>query len=380
MKVGIDGMLLSGTFSGVEQYIYNLCRVFSKDPQQLDVTVFVPRGFASEYVKNSDRFKLKKALISGRIRSLRIFWEQIWFPFKVFSYGFDLFHFPGYIHPYIKGMPTVLTVHDIISILAPELCKKTNKYYYGQFLRKSLTRAVRIIVPTERVKYDLWKNMHTPKVKIDVIPMGTDIASFEDAPASPVRELYGIGEEPYILFVGNIEPKKGISLLIRAVFAAIMHRKYPHKLVIAGKKGWKYKHVFRLVNELGEEFCKKRVIFTGYVPRKDLYSLYKEAQLFVFPSLIEGFGIPPLEAMACETPVLLSKEPALKETYDRCAHFFKNGDLKDLREHIEALLDNDSLRNTYVQKGKELADTLTWKKCIDRTIQTYKRTYEEFNR
>jgi len=372
-------MLLSGTFTGVEQYIYNLCRMFSQRSYGLETTAFVPRGFSPRTFKGtSPHFVLKKGLVSGRVRSARILWEQIWFPFKVFSCGFDLMHFPGYIHPYIRGIPTVLTVHDIIAVLAPELCKRTNKYYYSRFLKKSTTRATRIIVPTERVKNDMWKYLHTPKAKIDVIPMGTDITSFKDAAEQPVREKYNIGSEPYILFVGNIEPKKGIPLLIQAVFASIMHKKVPHKLVIVGKKGWKSKGIFTLVRELGEGFSSKRVIFTGYVPRGDLYGLYREADMFVFPSLIEGFGIPPLEAMACRVPVLLSEEPALLEVYRGCAHFFQNGNLVDLREKIEFLTEHESERNKYVTEAQKLADTLTWETCTERTVAVYRKTLQEY--
>lgn len=372
-------MLLSGAFTGVEQYIYNLCRMLSSKPYGLETTAFVPRGFSPDgFETSSGRFILKKALISGKVRSVRILWEQIWFPFKVFSYGFDLMHFPGYIHPYIRGIPTVLTVHDIIAVLAPELCKQTNTYYYSRFFKQSTARATRIIVPTERVKNDMWKYLHTPKAKIDVIPMGTDIALFRDSAETPVREKYNMGSEPYILFVGNIEPKKGLSLLIKAVFAAFMHKKIPHKLVIAGSRGWKSRGIFTLVKELGEGFSSERVVFTGYVPRNDLYGLYNEADLFIFPSLIEGFGIPPLEAMACEVPVLLSKEPALLEVYKDCAHFFRNGDLKDLREKIEFLLENDTERNRYIQKGRSLAELLTWEKCARQTVSVYKRAREEY--
>jgi len=375
VKVGIDAMLLSGAFSGVEQYIFNLCAELAAGGYDLDLTAFVPLDFPGP--RPAEGLRLKRAVVPGRIRTLRIAWEQFWFPFKVFSYGFELFHFPGYIHPYVKGIPTVLTVHDIIAFLAPELCKRTNRYYYHGFLKKSVERATRIIVPSERVKRDLWKHMRTPLGKIDVVPMGTDMGRYRGMDPPPVREKFGIGEEPYLLFVGNIEPKKGLPLLVQAVFAAVMHRKLPHRLVIAGRKGWKTGKLFRLLRELGEEF-NRRVVFTGYVSREELYGLYREAELFVFPSLVEGFGIPPLEAMACGTPVLLSREPALVETYRGCAHFFKNGDLKDLREKIEFLVEDGKERRAYVEKGKRLAEKLTWKSCAARTVEVYRKAREEY--
>jgi glycosyltransferase involved in cell wall biosynthesis len=377
MKIGIDAMLLSGTFSGVEQYILNVCRAFPQSESDLSVTVFAPRGFKDEKVTSNNSVKIENALISGKSRTVRIFWEQFWLPFKVFSYKFDLMHFPGYIHPYVKGIPTVLTVHDIIAITAPELCKKTNKYYYQKFLKRSVNRATRIITPTDRVKEELWRFFKKPKAQIDVIPMGTDMVELCPIVNVPVREKYGIGKEPYVLFVGNIEPKKGVWLLIKGVFAALMHKNLPHKLVIAGQRAWKSKHVFKLINELGESF-KERVIFTGYIEREDICALYKEAELFVFPSLLEGFGIPPLEAMSCGTPVLVSSEPSLSETYTGSAHFFKIGDLKELREKIEFLLENDSERNKYTDKGLQLAHSLTWKKCMERTLETYRKAEEDF--
>lgn len=377
MKVGIDGMLLSGTFSGVEKYIFQLFTSLGHTCKELDLHVFVPFGFKREGIKRDANICIERAFCSGRIRTLRIFWEHFWLPFKIVSYGFDLIHFPAYIHPYVKGIPTVLTVHDIIAIQAPELCKRSNVHYYRRFLKRSIERATRIVTPSERVKKDIWSVFKKPKTAIDVIPMGTDIMTYP-CDVESVRKKYNINR-PYILYVGNIEPKKGVSLLIKAFFAASMYKKFEHVLVITGKREWKSRPIIRLARELGSSF-KEKVIFTGYVPEKDLSSLYSGADLFVFPSLIEGFGIPPLEAMSCGTPVLLSNEPSLRETYKECAHFFKNGNVMDLREKYESLIENKKERIQFVQKGKKLAEKLSWEQCARNTSLTYKKAIEDFHK
>ncbi len=376
MKIGFDAMLLSGPFSGVHTYIHNLSRALAGLAPEHDYTMFIPRGFPSKEYRDFSNVRTSKAVISGKTRSLRIFWEHFWFPFKVFKYGFDLIHFPGYIHPYIRGVPTVVTVHDLNAIIAPELCKRANVQYYNRFLKRSVEFATRVIVPTERVMNDIYTLLKKPKTCIDVIPMGSDMGNLPE-PGNDIREKYGIGGKPFVLFLGNIDPKKGITYLIKAFFAAYMYKRLDYNLVIAGNRTWQFRKMRKLVSEFGEEFA-DRVIFTGYIERNDLPGLYTEADLLVAPSILEGFGIPPLEAMSCRTPVLCSTEPALKENYSGYAHFFNIADLKDLRSKLENLLTDRGELGKYTQKAGEFADKLTWKACAEKTLQTYLRAAEEF--
>jgi len=134
-----------------------------------------------------------------------------------------------------------------------------------------------------------------------------------------------------------------------------------------------------LIRELGPQFA-ERIILTGYVPEPHLAGLYRGAELFVFPSLLEGFGIPPLEAMACGTPVLLSDTPALREVYRDHAHFFRNGDIRDLREQMETLLTVPAKRMEHVTAAREWAASMTWAQCAQKTMATYRRAIEDFNR
>ncbi|MFH1708118.1 MAG: glycosyltransferase family 1 protein [Planctomycetota bacterium] len=373
MRIGLDAMLLSGRYSGVENYILNLTRHLGGAPGA-EVTAFVPRGFRRAALRTHGPVCIRRALVGGGIRSLRIAWEQLWLPFKLVGSGVDLVHFPGSIHPITKGIATVLTVHDAIAVTTPDLCDPGNTRYYARFMPRSVARATRIITPTAAVKDDICRLFKADPGRVDVIPMGTDIAG---APAAaPVRRIYGLGDAPYILFVGNREPKKGLVLLVKALFAAVMHRELDCWLVIAGHKGWRQGGFERLLRELGPRFG-ERVIMPGYVPEAHLAGLYREATLFVFPSLLEGFGIPPLEAMACGTPVLLSDTSALREVYQGHAHFFRNGDLPDLRTKLETLMTDPAQRLEHAAGAREWAAGMTWAQCAQKTLATYRQAIRD---
>ncbi len=181
----------------------------------------------------------------------------------------------------------------------------------------------------------------------------------------------------YVLFVGNLEPKKNLPLLIQAFYAAKMNRKLPHKLVLAGQRGWSMGPLERLIREhRAADFT----LFTGYVPQAALPALYSLADVFVMPSLVEGFGMPVLEAMACGCPVVVSSDPALQEVGGAAAHvtpYLADKPLQPLREALEEmLLDRSGKRSEMVARGIERARLFTWKRTAELTHATYERALQ----
>jgi len=373
MKVAINGMLLGRSESGVHRCIRGLARGLDALSVPDEFVLFTghpydPMGWQPE------RLTVRRSKVPSQIRSARIIYDQICFPLLARLKGMDLIHGPGYIIPYYGRTPAVVTVYDIIALRYPELCKRSNVKHYELLLPRSIGKARKVIVLSDAVKRDLVSVLRAPEEKIEVVPPGIDECfqpATEDEKAE-VRERYGLPEK-FVLFVGNIEPKKNLEALIKIFFAAKLDKKLPHKLVIAGQRGWKCERVFSLVKSLEFE---EHVLLPGYVPLDDLPALYSLADCFAFPSLVEGFGIPPLEAMACGTPVVTSDDPALLEATGDAALHAPGQDKKGLREALEEVIVNRSTRRQLREAGLKHAQQFAWRRTAEMTLEVYRQALE----
>lgn len=374
MKIAIDGSLLSGLHSGVELSILGLVTGLSTLPTKDTILLYVGKKFDCPNLP-AGCVKLRRTRGAGRWRLRRILWQQLALPMYLKVEKVDVFHGPGYVLPAIGSVPSVVTVHDVIALARPELCTKSNAAHYGRVVPRSIRKAQLVITPTQAVAAQIVETLGTSEDKIRVVPGAID-AHFrpaDEAEKNEARTALGLSG-PYILFVGNIEPKKNLERLVQAFFAAKQSKRLQHKLVLAGAFGWKYAPLLKLINELD---IKEEVIFTGYLRRDLLRGLYSAADMFVFPSLIEGFGIPPLEAMACGTPVIVSKDPALTETTGGAALEAEADDVGAIREAIETLTDDGAMREELVEKGRARAAQFSWIESARRTLDVY---HEALNR
>ncbi len=207
----------------------------------------------------------------------------------------------------------VLTVHDLIGMLFPRNLPPVARFYWSRWLPRSIRWADRIIADSEHTRRDICRLMGIADERIAVIPLGVgaEFHPIDDrAQLESVRSQYGLPDQ-FVLYLGTLEPRKGIDTLIRSYGEIAPH--VAHHLVIAGKRGWYTEPLFELARELGIE---DRVRFTDYIPHDHLPALLNLADLFVFPSRYEGFGLPPLEAMACGTPVITSNASSLPEVVE----------------------------------------------------------------
>ena len=184
-----------------------------------------------------------------------------------------------------------------------------------------------------------------------------------------VKARYKINRD-YILFVGTLEPRKNITNIIRAYNMLPHHLKYNHLLVICGKKGWYYEEIFRTVEELNLE---DNVIFTGYVPDKDVPLLMNGAKVFVYPSFYEGFGLPPLEAMACGTPVISSNVSSIPEVVGNAGILVNPNNVEELSDAIVRVVSNEELRAQLSEKGLRQANKFSWRATVEKTVEVYNR-------
>jgi Glycosyltransferase len=254
-----------------------------------------------------------------------------------FFAGVDLFHATEHLLPRFSSVRTVFTLHDLIFLFYPEAHKPLNRWFLTLMMPRFLRAADAVIAVSECTKRDAMRLYGLDEAKIRVIYEGV---SPRFRPASPeaiaaVRARYNL-PECFILYVGTIEPRKNLTALLEAFHHLLAT--HDLRLVIVGKKGWLYEGFFRRLRELGLE---DRVIFTGYVPDEDLPAIYSAADLFVFPSLYEGFGLPVLEAMACGTPVVCSNTSSLPEVAGDAALLVDPTDVRALAGAIERVLTDE---------------------------------------
>ncbi|HWQ66601.1 MAG TPA: glycosyltransferase family 1 protein, partial [Methanospirillum sp.] len=259
-------------------------------------------------------------------------------------------------------------VHDLIPILYPPYVTPFYAWQTKVFLPNALKKASIIFSVSHSTKNDIIRKYKIDPEKIWVSPNGV---SDHFRPASPT-EIQSFCKKqnlnnPFILFVGAIEPKKNIPTIIKAFY--IVRRDNPGlELVIAGKKSWKYKGVFELVHSLKLD---ESVRFLDFVPYQDLPILYSAASVFVFPSNYEGFGLPPLEAMKCGTPVIVSNRSSLPEIVGPLGHMIEPDDYKDLSIKIKKFLDDDCMRSEHISYNLERASEFTWARCAEETKKGY---------
>jgi glycosyltransferase involved in cell wall biosynthesis len=369
-KLLLNGLLLNDQFTGVQYYCENLLNALrSLDCKGLQFEVILSNAYCGQ-LEESNNLSISKIKIDTRNRYKRILFENFMLRKYYRQNEFQLFHSPGYVLPYSWNAPSVLTVHDIIALEHPEFCQDESVVYFKLFLPRSIKKATKIIAVSNKVKEDILKRFAIPPEKIEVIYHGVADCYSEIVPVEElirIKKQYHLPER-YILFVGNIEPKKNLERLVLGFSWLKKNTGIPHKLVIAGKKGWKYEKLFETINKLQ---LSEELLFTGYVPEKDLPGIYKMASIFVFSSLDEGFGIPPLESMACGTPVLASNQGALPEVTGGNCLQVNPYDIEDIANGIYKLLTNDDLRNKSIEKGKEWVKNFTWERTAKETLKVY---------
>ncbi|NKQ37863.1 MAG: glycosyltransferase family 4 protein [Chloroflexi bacterium] len=284
----------------------------------------------------------------------------------------DLFHSPDFVLPPVSGhIPTLLTVHDISFVHYPEVYPPKLVGYLNRIVPWSIARASHVLADSQATKQDLVDVWQVAPDKVTVLYSGvherfqpvTDVEKL-----TAVRQKYEIGDQPYILSVGTIQPRKNYQMLIRA-FQPVAAQ-YPHNLIISGGKGWLYEEMMAEVERQG---VNGRVHFIGFVDDADLPALYSDADLFVFPSLYEGFGLPLLEAMACGVPVISSDASSLPEVAGDTAVLLSPHDQAAWTNTMLDLLAHPDKRTALVAGGFRQARQFTWQTAAHSLLEIYQK-------
>lgn len=289
---------------------------------------------------------------------LRILLEQIYLPWLILRHKIDIIHSLHYSFPFFSfHAKRVVTIHDMTFFLFPNLHTKIKRFYFQKFIQLSTRFVDQIICVSESTACDL-KTLF-PKIKpkiISVIPLACSLP--KNIQPSPYKN-------PYITFIGTLEPRKNIETLIKA-FALGKFDQY--KLIIVGKKGWFYKDIFRLTHQLGLE---DKIIFTGFVTEDQKFAILRSASLFVYPSLYEGFGLPVLEALSLNVPTITSNISSLPEIAGNAAILVDPHSVKDLNNAMHEILDDEKSRSVLLSRAQTQAAKFNWDKTAAQTIKVY---------
>jgi glycosyltransferase involved in cell wall biosynthesis len=314
--------------------------------------------------------QLRRSHLPTHRPPVRILWEQVLQPRAASRAGVDLLHGPAFVGPLTSDCPFVITVHDLSFLFYPQGFRPLNRIYLQFLTQLSARRARRVIAVSHSTKRDLVQHYGLPPDKVDVIHNGVD-ASFRPLPTDQVAEFRSRSRLPgrFVLFVGTLEPRKNVAGLIEA-YARLPKERPP--LLLVGGKGWLYDDIFARVEALN---LSDEVHFVGYVPAEDLPYWYNAAELFVYPSLYEGFGLPPLEAMACGTAVITSTASSLPEVVGEAGLLVDPAEPAALARAMEQVLSDRELRETVRAAGRVRAQGFSWERTARCTVDSYRRAW-----
>lgn len=360
-KILVNALQFSPDGAGISKYSHKLAEVIMKNNPNVDVLC------RKDMV---DKFENKERLIPIDIKgsSDRIITEQVKL-LKLYK-NYDIVHFLDYATPALYKGKKIATIHD----MAMHTMK--DKYTKGQVLTKTtllkntIKNADKLICISEFTKKELLK--YYPNVdesKIEVVYNGFEYNEIDltQETVDTTLNKFNITKD-YLLFVGTLSPHKNIERIVEA-FNKVRNEGYDYQLVICGKKGWLYEDIFKKVKELKLE---KEVIFTDYVTDEELEVLYKNTKLFVFPSLYEGFGFPPIEAMARKVPVLTSREGALPEVVDNAAIFCNAYNSSNIANKIIDIIIDKNLKIQMIENGKIRVSKFSWVNLSKKIQNIYK--------
>ncbi len=364
MLIGYEASALQGRKSGVGYYTENMLAAVMRAAPQHNYVLFSNRDMREGW-----RQLASETLYSERLFPVRAVWMQGVLPGTLRRVQPDICHFTNYLAPIATRCPYIVTVYDMTVFITPRLHSFKKLVLDRTLIPRVARKAGAIITVSNSARKDILRYLRVPKEKVRVV-MGAASPAFhpiiDAAQLEAVRARHGL-HDPYILYVGTIEPRKNLPRLVQA-FANLKRGGLRHKLVIVGQSGWHTDPLHAEIERLG---LKSEVIFTGYVPFEDLPAIYTMAEAMAFPSLYEGFGLPVIEAMACGTPVVTSRSSSLIEVAGDAGLLVDPLSVEELEDALHSVLQDPTLRADMSERGLERASHLTWEHTAQATLAVY---------
>jgi len=369
MYVGLDGLPLTSPLTGVGHYTLELSRALAlmAPADKFELVAYKP--FTDVALREIELNSPANVRASNARRYQK--WWAIGLPRYVRKARLDLFHGTNYEVPLWNTQRNVLTIHDLSILLHPDKHRQDLARRARRRLPVMVRSASAILAPTEQIKREICENLSVDPKCVFVTP---------EAPRNTFRPLaqqetfqakrrLGI-ENDFILFVGTIEPRKNLLTLLGAFDEILCKTSYRPQLVIAGSQGWLIEELSSFINNSN---WGDRLRLTGYLCDEDLCALYSACSVFVYPSVYEGFGLPPLEAMACGAPVIVSDISVFHETLGDAACFFDPNDAVALAQSIVNMFEDEQRRRLYASAGQARARRFSWETTARLTLDVYHR-------
>jgi glycosyltransferase involved in cell wall biosynthesis len=376
MRIAIDYTAAIRQGAGIGAYVRNLiAALLAQDSKNQYVLLTSGRATPEHPFPAAGNVVGRNLLIPDRY--LNILWYRWRFPLPatVFSGNVDIYHGPDFVLPPLgKGVRKVVTIHDLAFLEHPEYAVPSLAAYLRRVVPQAIEAADVVATVSHEVSRTVMQHFQAPREKLTVVPNGVG-AHFRRI-TDPIlldatRYKFGL-KHPLVLAVGTLQPRKNHIGLIKAFYQAQKKKNGPAMLAIAGDQGWLYEETRKAVADLNLE---RKVRFLGRVSDLELVTLYSMADVFAFPSFFEGFGIPPLEAMACGAPVITSNTSSLPEVAEGAALLVDPHNIDALAQAITELLENEQLRDDLRQKGYQRAQQYTWAMSAHKMLAIYEKLY-----
>lgn len=355
---------------GISEYVAQLLNQFARlEPEGVSFDIYLKDQPGSDFPKASKHWKYK-------VFGPKKMWTQFALPANLFFKKDkpDLFFSPGHYAPRFSPVPTVISIMDLAFFHFPEYFTKRDLAQLHSWTKYSVKKAKAVLTISQATKDDIIKLYGIPEEKVHVTYPGIKDTVTITPHIYPMQEMqnkYGISKE-FILFVGTLQPRKNIARLVEAFSILLMkkgHTDSPLQLVIVGRKGWQFEELLKSPKKFGVE---DRVKFLDFVSDEDLTVLYKNALCFAFPSLYEGFGLPVLEAMKMNCPVVTSNVSSMPEAGGDGALYVDPNDVEDIAQKLDQIVSSPKLRQQMIEKGKEQVKKFSWEKTAQQTLAILK--------
>ena len=364
MRIGLDGLSLTQLKTGVGVYTFELARALATHAPNDEFQLISPKPF---YLAGSaDSMPPNLSLAHSKPNLLGRRWWSLGMPSYLRRNSIALFHGTNFEVPLRGDCPSVVTIHDL-SLLLHSSTHKTRAVLRGRLrLPQMARRATLVITDSEPVRSEVCEHLGLAPEKVIAIPLAPQ-PEFTPMPpqfTADARKRWGV-EDEFVLYAGTVEPRKNLITLLRAFEEVLRTTSLRPQLVIAGKLGWKENDA---LVDMEQSRFKDRIKITGYVTDADLCALYSSCRVFVYPSIYEGFGLPPLEAMACGAPVIASAVPSV--TSD-AARVIDPKDVQGLARNIVELFTDAKARESLSAAGREHAAKFSWAQTAMLTREVY---------
>lgn len=368
MRIGIDATPLPPEPVGAGVYIVQLIRALAVSDTDNEFVIFAHQS-GYDLISAPAKPNWSWVIVPEKSPARRLAWEQTTLPRLARRSGIEILHSLHYTRPLLLPCASVVTFHDMTFFLFPELHTRSKRIFFPFAIRLSARLADAFASVSENTRRDSIRLLHIPPGKIFTTPLGIneEFRPISDAGLlEACRRQYNLPDD-FILYVGLLEPRKNLPLLLKA-YARLANQGDVPVLVLVGRPGWGYQQVLQQIDELG---LKRKVHFTGYVPAQDLPLVYNLAQIFVYPSIYEGFGLPPMEAMACGTAVITTAVSSMLDHVGDAGILVPPQNEEALSQGMFDVLSNPALREELVIKGLQRTANFTWKHTAEETLKVY---------